>query len=142
MTEQENSHVILYDGLCNFCSTVVKLVLKNDQLGNFKFAPLQSKEARSLLREAGIQFATLKTIYLIENNTAYKRSTAVFRIFSKLKYPLKIFSWFSFLPEFITDAGYNLIARYRYVLFGKKNEVWIPEEKFRNRFLPSTIGKN
>ena len=127
--------LILYDGVCNFCNAIVRLVLEKDDKEKFSFAPIQSKEARAALRRHNEQFASLKTIYFIEAGRTYKRSAAVFRIFAKLPFPWRVLSLFRFLPQGFTDIFYRLIARYRYTLFGKSMEVQQPFEKEKHRFL-------
>src|SRR4051812_29187915 len=95
--------VILFDGVCNFCNAFVNFVRKHDKNNVFSFAPIQTKEARALLRKTNEIFINLQTVYLVENNVNYKRSRAVFRIFRKLPYPWKLISLFRILPVSITD---------------------------------------
>jgi predicted DCC family thiol-disulfide oxidoreductase YuxK len=132
---KEESPVILYDGLCNFCNAVVNFVVHHDKKKEFRFAPLQSKEARALLREHNEAFVNLKTVYLVEKGEVYKRSTAVFRVFRRLDYPYKILSFFRVLPVGLTDYFYKIIAKYRYALFGKRNESTPVDEEVKARLL-------
>jgi predicted DCC family thiol-disulfide oxidoreductase YuxK len=45
--------IILFDGVCNFCSRSVRFVLKRDNGGYFKFASLQGETAKELLNRYG-----------------------------------------------------------------------------------------
>jgi predicted DCC family thiol-disulfide oxidoreductase YuxK len=130
-----SSPVILYDGVCNFCNAIVNFVIRRDKNKVFLFAPVQSREARLLLRSHNESFASLKTVYLVDKGKVLKRSEAVFRIFQYLPYPWKIISAFGILPLGFTDSGYNFIARNRYRWFGKTDEPVKPDEKVKERFL-------
>ena len=127
--------VILYDGVCNFCNAIVNFIIRRDKKKKFLFAPIQSREARMLLRSLNEPFASLKTVYLIDDKKVYKRSSAIFKTFQKLPYPWKLFSFLSFLPISFTDFFYRLIARNRYYWFGKAGEVIKPNEAIKERFL-------
>jgi predicted DCC family thiol-disulfide oxidoreductase YuxK len=135
MKTSDESPVILYDGLCNFCNAVVNFIIRHDKNKVFRCAPLQSKDARALLREHNEAFVSLKTVYLVENGEVYKRSAAVFRMFKRLPYPWRAFSAFRILPVSLTDFFYKIIARYRYALFGKRNDATPVDEEVKTRLL-------
>jgi predicted DCC family thiol-disulfide oxidoreductase YuxK len=127
LIENDNpKSLVLYDGVCNFCIGTVKYLMSKDRDKVLSFAPIQSKEARLLLRQHDIAFANLKTIYFIDRGKVFKRSQAIFKIAEKLPYPWKMYSWFQVLPRFLTDFVYRTIARYRYKIFGKASEVHQP----------------
>jgi predicted DCC family thiol-disulfide oxidoreductase YuxK len=129
------SAVILFDGICNFCDASVNFIIERDHDRYFKFAPLQSETAEKLLAENGIDKFETDSIILIEDGEAYTYSTAALRIARKLG---GIWSWlyiFIVLPEFIRDFFYKLFAKYRYKMFGKKDECMIPTPEIRERFL-------
>ena len=137
--KQKNSSgdgpVILYDGVCNFCNAVVNFIVKRDRNKMFRCAPLQSKDARALLREHREAFVSLKTVYLVENGEVYKRSAAVFRMFRQLPYPWKMLSWLRILPVGLTDFFYKLIAKHRYALFGQRKDITPVDEEVKARLL-------
>lgn len=135
MTEELKHPVVLYDGKCNFCNAIVNFVIRNDREKKFRFAPIQSREARKMLRDHNEAFASLQTVYYVNNNEVSKRSRAVFSIFNELGYPYKIFSWFSVLPLFITDSVYKFIAKNRYKWFGEAEQIIQPDEKVKERFI-------
>jgi predicted DCC family thiol-disulfide oxidoreductase YuxK len=127
--------VILYDGVCNFCNGVVNFIIKKDKEKIFRFAPIQSKEARMLLRSLNEQFADLKTVYLVKDKTVLKRSSAIFEMLQYLPRPYKYMALFRFLPLMFTDYVYKIIAKNRYKWFGKKEEVIKPNEAVKERFI-------
>jgi predicted DCC family thiol-disulfide oxidoreductase YuxK len=135
LKENISSPVILYDGVCNFCNAVVNFVISKDETKVFLFAPIQSREARMLLRSLNEPFVNLKTVYLIDQGKVYKKSEAIFHIMKKLPYPWKALAAMGILPVFLTDKCYAFIAKNRYKWFGKSEEVIKPHEKVKERFL-------
>jgi predicted DCC family thiol-disulfide oxidoreductase YuxK len=129
------SAVILFDGVCNFCNGSVNFIIERDRAGYFKFAPLQSEIGEKLLRENGIDKTVTDSVILVEDGKAYTHSTAALRVARKLDGAWKWFYGFRFVPAFIRDAFYKLFAKYRYKLFGKKDECMLPTPDVRARFL-------
>ena len=129
------SAIILFDGVCNFCNGSVNFIIERDPAGYFKFAPLQSEIGEKLLAENRIDKTLTDSVVLIEDGKAYTHSTAALRVARKLDGAWRWFYYLIFVPSFIRDAFYKLFARYRYKLFGKKDECMLPTPEIRARFL-------
>jgi len=127
--------IILFDGVCHLCDGFVQFVMNQDKAGAFRFAPLQSEAGRSLLQHFGLDENALDTVILIENGKYYTRSTAPLRIAKRIGGLWALTYVFIIIPKFLRDAGYNLIAKNRYRLFGKKDQCMIPTPEVRARFL-------
>ena len=78
---------------------------------------------------------SLEGVVFIEENKAYFKSAAAFRITRYFGGFWKILNVFSILPLFFTDFFYDLIANNRYKWFGKKETCMIPSPEIRSRFL-------
>lgn len=130
-----NNPVILFDGVCNFCNGFVNFVIKRDGKKLFRFAPLQSDKGKELLRENRLPPSSFKTFILLEEGEIYKRSTAAIRVLSRLSGIYKYAKAFYVIPKFIRDFVYNIIAKYRYKIFGKREECMIPTDDIKSRFL-------
>jgi predicted DCC family thiol-disulfide oxidoreductase YuxK len=126
--------VILFDGVCNLCSSSVQFILKRDKENKFLFASLQSIYGQELLKQFDLPTDTFNSFILFQDEKIFTRSTAALKMFSQLKNWgwVKIF-WI--VPKFIRDAVYNVIAKNRYKWFGKKNECWLPTPDLKTRFL-------
>jgi predicted DCC family thiol-disulfide oxidoreductase YuxK len=125
--------VILFDGVCNFCNSSINFVIRNDKKAQFQFAPLQSEAAQKL---AGNRIlSTPDTVILIENDIIYEKSTAALRIAKKLDGLWPVLYGLILIPKFFRDPIYDLIARNRYKLFGKKESCMIPSPEIKSRFL-------
>ena len=130
--------VILFDGVCNLCNWWVRFILKHDKNSVFKFASLQSKYGIQLLAYYKLPLAPLETVLLYDRKELYSHSDAIIKISSKLTGIYKIGSVFKYLPRFIRDFFYRIIAKSRYGLFGKRKQCMIPEENMKSRFLDDT----
>jgi predicted DCC family thiol-disulfide oxidoreductase YuxK len=140
--------VVLFDGVCNFCDASVNFIIEHDKAGYFKFAPLQSDEGRQLANEYGFESATAKkgkdkasdlipidSVILMDDGKAYTHSTAALRILRRLGAPWSWMYAFVIIPRPIRDWAYRLFARYRYRIFGRKDQCMIPTPDVRARFL-------
>ena len=130
--------VILFDGVCNLCNWWVRFILKHDKDAVFKFASLQSKYGIQLQAHFNLSPVPLQTVLLYDGEKIYGRSEAVIRISRQLHGIYKSATVFRFLPRVVCDFFYNIIAKSRYSIFGKKEQCMVPEENIKNRFLDNT----
>lgn len=131
-----NSHItVLFDGVCNLCNGTVQFVIKRDRAAIFRFASLQSMYAHTLLREVNLPTDQLYSVIVIEKGIAYQKSDAALRIAKHLPGFWRWLYIFRFIPKFIRDGMYNLIARNRYRLFGKQDQCMIPTPELKARFV-------
>ena len=135
MTIQSSSPIILFDGVCNLCTGVVKFAIKRDKKGGLQFASLQSDIAKELMRQHDIDETQLKTFIFIENEKAYLRSTAALKMVRHFKGLWPILYVLIVVPKFIRDAVYKYISNNRYRWFGKEESCMIPTPEIRARFL-------
>ena len=131
----EEVPVILFDGVCNFCNYWVNFAIKRDREKKLKFTTLQGETAKQLLRQYNISLTSLSSVVFIDNGKAYTQSSAALRICKYLNGGWKLFFGLMIIPKFIRDAFYNIIARYRYKWFGKKETCMVPTPELRERFL-------
>ena len=129
------SGIILFDGVCNFCSGSVNFIIERDRENYFKFAPLQSEIGQKLLAEYNIDKNVTDSVVLIENGKAFVRTTAALRIARRLSGAWKFFYGFIVVPSFVRDVFYKLFAKNRYKMFGKTDACMMPTPEIRARFL-------
>jgi predicted DCC family thiol-disulfide oxidoreductase YuxK len=127
--------LVLFDGVCNLCNGTVNFIIDRDPAGYFRFAPLQSAVAQEHLSGTAAAGADLDTIVLIEDGSAYVRSTAALRIARRLTAPWPLLYLFVAVPRPLRDAVYRLVAANRYDWFGKRDECRLPTPGLRERFL-------
>jgi predicted DCC family thiol-disulfide oxidoreductase YuxK len=129
-------HLLFYDGVCAMCNGLVRWMVRVDRNGIFYFAPLQGDTA-ALARTLCPDFPLhIETVVYLEEGRVLLRSRAAARAMQQLPYPAKALSWFRFLPVWLTDFFYGIVARYRYRIFGRYDHCPLPPEEARSRFLP------
>lgn len=131
----DGNPVILFDGVCNFCSGVVRFVIDRDEEGVFRFAPLQSEVGKKIQDHFSLSGEDFDTFVLVYGGKAYIKSTAALRVLRLLGGLWKYLYVFIVIPAPIRDAVYDFVARNRYKWFGKKDECMVPGPDIRRRFL-------
>lgn len=132
---QNNTSIILFDGICNFCNSSVNKIIKHDTKNKFKFAPLQSEIGKKLLKEYEIDSTKTDSIILIENNTYFIKSTAILKIAKHLNGLYPLVYGFIVIPKFIRDSVYDFIAKNRYKWFGKQDSCMVPTKEVKSKFI-------
>ena len=87
--EQENQHLILFDGICNLCNRTVQFIIKHDPEARFRFAALQNYQERSFLQlDQAVNNQTESVVY-IRDGQIFSASSAVLEIIKELGWPWK-----------------------------------------------------
>jgi predicted DCC family thiol-disulfide oxidoreductase YuxK len=133
--EEENSSIVLFDGVCNFCNSSVNFIIRHDKKKRYKFAALQSDIGRVLSEMNAIDQSKIDSIILVENGKVFVKSSAILRISKHLNYLYPLFFGFVIIPKFIRDGVYDFIAKNRYKWFGKKETCMIPSPEIKSRFI-------
>jgi predicted DCC family thiol-disulfide oxidoreductase YuxK len=126
--------VILYDGVCVFCSRWVRFVAARDKEQRFRFTAIQSAYGTRLAQAFGINPGDPDTNAVVHGGVAYFKSDAALTVLGHLPR----WGWvrvLRFVPKPLRDAAYNLVARNRYRIFGKYEECFIPDAELRARVM-------
>ena len=129
-----NEKILLFDGICNLCNNLVFFIIKRDPKSQFKFAALQSETGKLLLKKYILESNNLNTVVYIKGEKYFLKSTAILNIIKDLGGYWKLFYAFIIIPKFIRDFIYDLIAKSRYRIFGKKESCMIPSPDINKRF--------
>lgn len=124
---EEKSNIIIFDGICNLCSSLVDFVSGRDPGNVFSFVPMQTRRGRELLERHGISVDRVDTFLLIKDRGALVRSDAAIAIARKLGAPWNCLAVVRFVPRTVRDGVYSFVARNRYRWFGKRATCKIPE---------------
>jgi predicted DCC family thiol-disulfide oxidoreductase YuxK len=127
--------VILFDGMCNLCSSSVQFVLRRDASAHFKFASLQSEYAENVIRNSAMTSLPNSVVLVTSAGEVYTESGAAIRIAQHLGGFWPLMRIFLVVPAFVRNAVYQLVARNRYRMFGKSDTCWLPDAKWKERFL-------
>jgi predicted DCC family thiol-disulfide oxidoreductase YuxK len=127
--------LLLFDGVCNLCNGFVNFLIDHDPEVRLKVAALQSEEAAPWLRAAGLDPSHLDSVVLIEKGRVTRKSTAALRVARLLGGPWALAYAFMAIPRPLRDAAYDLVARFRYDWFGKRDACRLPTPELRAHFL-------
>ncbi|WP_315811865.1 thiol-disulfide oxidoreductase DCC family protein [Bradyrhizobium sp. SZCCHNR2028] len=136
MTNWPDDDVILYDGVCVFCSRWVQFVIARDTAKRFRFTPIQSPYGTRLAQAFGIDPQEPDTNAVVHGGKAHLKSDAALTVLSSLPG----WGWTRALlaiPKPLRDAVYSLVARNRYRIFGKYESCFVPDAELRRRVLES-----
>jgi predicted DCC family thiol-disulfide oxidoreductase YuxK len=138
--EIEGRALLLYDGVCALCNGVVGFLMKHDKLGTFRYAPLQSTLGREILARFGIE-KTLDGVALLADALTprerfFQRSDAVQAALQLLGSPWRALGKvLVFVPRFLREFGYSILARIRYRVFGRYDTCPLPPPEQRAKIL-------
>jgi predicted DCC family thiol-disulfide oxidoreductase YuxK len=127
--------IILFDGVCNLCNGSVNFFITRDKKDIFRFAALQSDIGIELQKKLNIDHEIIESFILIDGNNYYKKSTAALRVAVMLGFPYNLLYPFLLIPPFIRNTVYDIIAKYRYKWFGKKETCRLPTPEEKEKFL-------
>lgn len=111
-------HLIFFDDTCLFCQRCVGYIKRIDRRSQFEYTSLTGKRAGDILVGKYTHLQKLNTLILVENFKETRprfwiRSKGVFRILWLIGSWHKLLGVLCFLPSFLIDPLYRLVARYR-----------------------------
>ena len=124
---QPDSHIVVFDGMCNLCSSVVDFISARDSRNAFTYVPIQSLRGQQLLEAHGVSIDQVDTFLLIDNGDALVRSDAAIAIAAELRRPWNLLATLRLVPRPIRDGVYSFVAKNRYRWFGKRATCKLPE---------------
>ena len=134
MTPWPDDDLILYDGVCVFCSRWVQFVIARDSEKRFRFTPIQSAYGTRLAQAYGIDPDDPDTNAVIHGGAAHLKSDAALTVLANLpgwRWARALFA----VPKPLRDVVYGLVARNRYRIFGKFESCFVPDAELRKRVL-------
>lgn len=126
--------VILYDGVCVFCSRWIRFIAARDKEARLRFTAIQSSYGTRLAQAFGIDPQDPDTNAVIHGGVARFKSDGALTVLSLLPG----WEWTRVLravPKPLCDAVYNRVARNRYRIFGKYDACFVPDAGMRARVL-------
>ena len=126
--------VILYDGVCVFCSRWIRFIAARDVERRFRFTAIQSGYGTRLAQAFGIDPGDPDTNAVIHGGVAHFKSDGALMVLSHLPGWRWASAWRA-VPKPLRDGVYNLVARNRYRIFGKYEECFVPDAELRARVI-------
>ncbi len=131
--------VVVFDGVCRLCNAWVRFLLRYDRQARFLLCPAQSRAGQRLLTRFDQPTDHYESVLLVRDDRVWLRSDAVLEILRGLPAPWRWLSGLRVIPRAVRDAGYNLIARHRYRLFGRYQRCMVPDASDRWRFVDDGV---
>ena len=127
--------LIVFDGVCVFCSRFVQLILRLDQEKRFRFATAQSPLGEALFRQHGLPTDDYDSNLAIIDGAAFTKLDSFVAVMAALGWPWRAAKALLILPRPLRDWLYDRVAKNRYALFGRKDSCDIPSAELRERLI-------
>nr|WIE92251.1 DCC1-like thiol-disulfide oxidoreductase family protein [Mesorhizobium sp. WSM4875] len=127
--------LLVFDGVCVFCSGFVQIVLKIDRNKRFRLATAQSPLGEALFREHGLPTEDYDSNLAIIDGAAFTKLDSFVAVMAALGWPWRAARLLLVLPRPLRDWLYDRIAKNRYALFGHKDSCEIPSAELRQRLI-------
>ncbi len=134
------SHLVLYDGVCGLCDHFVQFLIRIDRHDRLRFAALQGPLGTAIVEKAGRSSSSLSTVIVVADHGTpaerlLERSDAALFAVATAGGLYRAVSAFRIVPRFLRDRVYDLVARWRYRIFGRFDACPIPRPETRAKFL-------
>ena len=127
--------IIVFDGHCVFCSGWAGLVLRRDKQGHYRLLRAQSELGAAIYRHYGLDPVDYQTNLLLENGCLWLKSEGTIRMAEGLGFPWSLARLVRVMPRGLRDRLYDVIARNRLRIAGRREVCYIPPKAMRERFL-------
>ena len=108
------SNVLVYDGACGICSNSVNYLLKNTNDNLLQAIPFQSERGRKILTGAGLDSEKVESLVYFDEKGIHRKSDAILSVTKKMRGLFPYLNYLRFVPRFLRDGVYDLVARNRH----------------------------
>ena len=124
--------IVVFDGVCVLCNRFFNWLIKNDKDEKFMYTNFQS----DFSKKNNLKLKDINSVAVIKTNgeKIYKVQ-AVYYILKKIDRYFIVQILIKLLPLFLTNICYDIIANFRYRIFGKYETCIIPNENVRKNFI-------
>ena len=129
--------LILYDGQCFLCNSFIRRIFKRDQNDILRAASLQDfRKIRDF--DLADRASEMESVLLLDQaGNISSKSTAALRILITISKVRFFYKLLLLVPSFFRDLFYDLVAKYRYRIWGKSESCILPTPEYRKKYLLS-----
>lgn len=127
--------IIVFDGYCAFCTGWARFVMQHDKRMHFRLLTAQSPLGQALYAYFGFGSQDYETNILVSDGVGWFKSEGTIRMAMELGIPWSLAGVFRIVPVAIRDRVYELVARNRMRIAGRRAQCFVPDERQRSRFL-------
>jgi predicted DCC family thiol-disulfide oxidoreductase YuxK len=128
--------LVLYDGTCGLCAASVRWILDHERDHAIRFAPLQGATAARVRARFPHVPVSIDSVVFVADGRAHLRSKALLHAARHLRSPWRWAFALRWLPGFVLDLGYRVVAAVRYRIWGHADACGLVTPAQRARFLP------
>lgn len=116
--------IVVFDGFCILCNNYISWLSKNNPDKNIYFTNFES----TYIKKEYPNLKLTNTVLVInEKNHILTKSNAIKYCINHIRINIIIKSIINITPNFIINVFYDLIAKNRYILFGKNDSCQVPK---------------
>lgn len=131
------SPLVLYDGQCALCNAAVKFLLRADKNEKLLFAPLDSEIGKWIRAMEAFPFSAPDSVVFYDQGKIYWYSDALIAVLAYLPRPYRWGQIIRYIPRFLRDGLYRLVARMRKRFFVQPSACPLMPPAYRKRFITS-----
>eukprot|EP01084_Bolivina_argentea_P032775 60677_1 len=133
--------IVIIDGICNLCNSFIQFAHKYDNKNVIYVGWVQNENVvHPLLQSLNIKpfsiftkFAFIEYDQKTKEIIVHRASTASFNIIKHLSFPVNLLYIGIFVPIFIRNFLYHIIATFRYELFGQTVDCQNPSSSLQKK---------
>jgi predicted DCC family thiol-disulfide oxidoreductase YuxK len=129
--------LVVYDGVCGLCSGWVRFILRRDGARTrHLFASAQSGLGQALYRHYGLSPDNPETLLVIKDGRLHTKGAAVAVVLAELGFPWRLIARLTrVIPSRVAERAYDLVARNRYRIGGRRDTCMLPPAGTSARFI-------
>lgn len=135
MEKYKNKNIVLFDGVCNLCNGAINFLIDHDKDNKLLFASLQSDFGQGVLKDYGMNTSDFDTFVFLKDGKMFTRSQGALEVMNVLGGVWSSLYMFRFVPSFLRDGVYKIVAKNRYRLFGQRDACRMPTPELKAKFL-------
>ncbi|CAE7572087.1 yuxK [Symbiodinium natans] len=139
--QDDSRPIVLYDGVCNMCNSAVDVALQKDPDGRrLRFSALQSEVGQQMLVFCGRRAEDLSSMMVVKpDGECLSQSDAVVFVGQQLE-GSSVLQGLSkaaqaLVPKPLRDGAYNVVAKNRYRVLGRRKELRLGQDGMEDRFV-------
>lgn len=117
------------------CHGFVRFVARYDTQDRFRFTTADGLLGQALFRHYGLRTSTYETNLLIQDGVAHQKIMAFANTMRRLGGGRSLLGGLRFLPLWLSNPLYDVIAQNRYAIFGRYETCPLPSEDVKRRLI-------
>jgi predicted DCC family thiol-disulfide oxidoreductase YuxK len=117
------------------CSRSAQFVMRHDKRGIYRLLAAQTPLGSALYVHYGLDPRDYESMILIADGVPALKSEAIIRIARGLGTPWSLAVVLRVLPRALRDWLYDVLARNRFRIFGRRDTCYLPDPRDADRFL-------